>query len=59
MARAERRTSMVVVVAAGGGGVTWVGLGPSECCDGYRGKMRIARMLWWLQGWPRTTRVLK
>ena len=30
--------------------VTWVGLGPLECCDGYRGKMRTARMLWWLQG---------
>ena len=24
--------------------VTWVGWGPSECCDGYRGKMRTARM---------------
>ena len=30
--------------------VKWVGRGPSECCDGYRGKMRTAMMLWWLQG---------
>ena len=28
--------------------VTWVGRGPSECCDGYMGKMRTTRMLWWL-----------
>ena len=30
--------------------VTWVGQGPLECCDGYRGKMRIVRMLLWLHG---------
>ena len=28
----------------------WVGLGHNCCRDGFRGRLRTTRMLWWLQG---------
>ena len=28
----------------------WVGLGHNSCCEGFRGRLRTTRVLWWLQG---------
>ena len=38
------RTTTVAFVA------TRLGIGYKECCNGYLGRLRTTRVLWWLQG---------